>query len=113
MSDLFMPAAAQVALSQAGAAAGVQPATTADPTRAGQAAEQFEAVFLAQMLQPMFAGIDTNGPFGGGHGEQVFRSLMIQEYGRLMTRAGGIGVSEQVMAEMLKMQEIADGGAQP
>ena len=69
------------------------------------AAEDFEAVFLAQMLGPMFAGLRTDGFFGGGQGEEMFRSLMINEYGRLISQAGGIGVADAVMAEMLDIQE--------
>jgi Rod binding domain-containing protein len=115
MTDTSVPAAAQVALAQAGAQAGTpgglrQAAGTSDPARAREAAEQFEAVFLSQMLEPMFAGLDTSGPFGGGQGEKVFRSLMIQEYGRLISRTGGVGIADHVMAEILRVQEAANEG---
>jgi len=111
MTDTSLPAAAQTALAQAGATGTLrQPAATSDPTRAREAAEQFEAVFLSQMLEPMFAGLDTGGPFGGGQGEKVFRSLMIQEYGRLISRAGGVGIADHVMAEILRVQEAATEG---
>ena len=78
-----------------------------DPLR--RAALEFEAVFLSQMLQPMFAGLSTDGPFGGGHAEQTYRSMMLDEYGRSIPRAGGIGIADAVMREMLSVQEAASG----
>jgi peptidoglycan hydrolase FlgJ len=70
-----------------------------------KAAEEFEANFLAQMLQPMFATLETDTVFGGGHGEEMFRGEMVNEYARLMMRNGGIGIAAKVKAEMLKSQE--------
>ena len=39
----------------------------ADESRIRQTAQQFEATFMAQMLRPMFEGLSTEAPFGGGH----------------------------------------------
>jgi len=75
------------------------------PEDARRTAIEFEAVFLSQMLAPMFNEIDTDGPFGGGSGETVYRSLMVDEYGKLIARAGGIGLADSVMREILKHQE--------
>ena len=74
---------------------------------AAKAAQDFEAMFLAQMLKPMFAGIETEGFFGGGAGEKAYRSMMVDEYGKAIAKAGGVGIAEQVKAEMLKLQEVA------
>lgn len=69
-------------------------------------AEEFEAVFLSQMLKHMFAGIETNEAFGGGTGEDVFKDMMTDEYGKIIARTGGIGVADHVKAEMLRLQEM-------
>lgn len=69
-------------------------------------AEKFESQFVGQMLGFMFAGIETDGPFGGGFGEEMFRSMMVDEYGKIMTRRGGIGIADAVERELLKMQEV-------
>ena len=69
-------------------------------------ANDFEAVFIAQMLQPMFQNLGAEEPFGGGHGEDVWRSMQVQEYGKAITEAGGIGVADAVLREMIKMQEL-------
>jgi Rod binding domain-containing protein len=69
------------------------------------AAEEFEAVFLSQMLEQMFQGIRTDGPFGGGKAEEMFRSFMLQEYGKVMAASGGVGIADMVKREMLRAQE--------
>ena len=71
-----------------------------------EAAEQFEAQFLSVMLQPMFEGTDVEGPFGGGAGETMFRSLMTEAMGKQMVKSGGIGLADTVQREILKMQGL-------
>lgn len=68
-------------------------------------AEDFEAVFISQMLKPMFDGIKSDSMFGGGQAEDMWRSQMMDEYGKTIAKAGGIGIADAVMSEMLKMQE--------
>ncbi len=70
-----------------------------------KAAVDFEAMFLAEMMAPMFAGLKTDGPFGGGHGEEVFRSLMLEHYGKAIARSGGIGLADSIYRTMIQMQE--------
>lgn len=72
---------------------------------ARKAAESFEAFFISQMLSDMFAGVDTDPLFGGGHGETIFRSLMIDEYGKSLAKTGGIGIADNVMREIIRLQE--------
>jgi peptidoglycan hydrolase FlgJ len=75
-------------------------------TRAKETAEKFEGQFLSFMLQQMFEGVKTDGPFGGGHGEEMFRSLMTDAMGKQMAKQGGIGLADTVQREMLKMQGL-------
>ena len=70
-----------------------------------ETAEAFEASFLSQMLKPMFEGLQTDGPFGGGEGEATWRSFLIDAMAKQAVKTGGIGLSDTVMSEMLKMQE--------
>ena len=76
-----------------------------DLKRMREVAKDFEAVFISQMLQPMFQDLGAEAPFGGGHGEDVWRSLQVQEYGKAIADAGGIGIADNVMREMIQMQE--------
>ena len=70
-----------------------------------EAAEQFEAVFLSQMLAPMFETVETDPLFGGGPGERMYKSLMVEEYGKAISRAGGVGIADHVEREILRLQE--------
>jgi len=72
--------------------------------RMRETAESFEASFLAQMLKPMFEGLSTDGPFGGGEAEGTWRSFMIDAMARQTVKAGGIGLADTVVAEMVRMQ---------
>ena len=74
--------------------------------QARKIAEDFEAVFLTQMLQPMFEGIKPEAPFGGGNSEAMWRSMQIEEYGKEITKSGGIGIADSVYREIIKLQEI-------
>ena len=58
----------------------IAPLSAADRmTKATQAAQEFEAMFATQMLAPVMESVDVDENFGGGHGEEVFRSMLVQE----------------------------------
>ncbi|MBM3602035.1 MAG: chemotactic signal-response protein chel [Alphaproteobacteria bacterium] len=78
---------------------------TADPAAARKTAQEFEGFFLSQMFQSMFQGIKTDGPFGGGHGEDMFRGMLMQEYGKSVAQKGGVGIADAVYKQILLMQE--------
>jgi peptidoglycan hydrolase FlgJ len=82
------------------------PASAEARTKARDAADKFEGQFLSLMMQQMFQGVSTDGPFGGGFGEEMFRSLMTDAMAKNMTRAGGIGLSDTIQREILKMQGL-------
>ena len=70
-------------------------------------AQDFESFFMAQMFQYMSSGIKADSTFGGGQAEEMLRSLLTDEYGKLSSRAGrGIGIADSVMREMIKLQDV-------
>lgn len=81
-------------------------ADTATRKRAKDVADQFESQFLSQMIGQMFEGVSTDGAFGGGFGEQMWRSMMTDAMAKQMTHTGGVGVSGAVQREILKMQGL-------
>ena len=104
MSTDFNAQSANQALNSASAA---NPALSARNSRAQKAAKDFEGAFLSQMLSQMFSGLSTDEEFGGGAGEDMFRSLMIDEYGKKLEAHGGIGLADSVLKELVKTQERA------
>jgi|DewCreStandDraft_4_1066084.scaffolds.fasta_scaffold00080_4 Rod binding domain-containing protein len=75
------------------------PARPAD--RLAEAAVEFEAVFLSQMLRGMSGGLGSDGPFG----QEPYGSLLVDEYARLIARSGGIGIADATRRELLRLQE--------
>ncbi len=82
-------------------------ASARTPAEIRKTAENFEAAFLSSMLQPIFNQLPTDGMFGGGQGEQAFKSFMVDAMARQMARAGGVGLSDPVARQMLIMQGMS------
>lgn len=79
--------------------------SSADEKKIKKAAQDFEAFFIGQMMQSMTEGLETDAYFGGGHGEEMWRSMLNQEYGKEVAKSGRLGIATPVMASMLRAQE--------
>ena len=79
---------------------------TAREISAKRSADEFEAIFISQMLKSMSVGLKTDGPFGGGKSEEIYRELMNEQLGKTVTSKGGIGLSDSIYREILKNQEV-------
>jgi peptidoglycan hydrolase FlgJ len=77
-----------------------------DEPAAEKAAKDFESLFLSQMLESMFGESLGSDLFGNKETQEVYKGLMMQEYGRQMVNAGGIGIAAYVKKELLKLQEV-------
>ena len=82
----------------------VAPKASANTLKMQKAAEDFESVFISEMLKPMMESVEIDENFGGGKGEEVFRGMMIQEIGKSIAKQGGFGIADQVRAHLIKMQ---------
>jgi peptidoglycan hydrolase FlgJ len=90
----------------------MQPASSSLPpdqtTKLWQAARDFEAMAIGQLLQPMFETIDVkHSPFGGGEAEETWRPMLVDAIGKQMAANGGIGLAVPVFNAMLRAQEKA------
>jgi len=83
------------------------PGTTADMAKADRASKEYESVFISQFLGSMFSSIPTDGLTGGGAGEEMFRSMMIDQYSKSIENQGGFGIAAQMKAELLKHQQVS------
>jgi Rod binding domain-containing protein len=102
-----MDANIQAAMSLAQSAPIQAPGPTASKNAATKAAKEFESVFISQFLGSMFSDVKTDGMFGGGQGEEMFRSLMIDQYAKQLEQRGGFGLAESVTRQLLKTQEAS------
>lgn len=76
-----------------------------DVAAAKKTGADFEAFFLSQAFENMFSGINADPMFGGGSGESIYRSMMIQEYSKVAAQSHSTGIADQVTREILRMQE--------
>lgn len=88
------------------AASAPTPQKTANEAAARKTAQDFESYFLSQFVDRMFQGVPKDSLSGSGNGEEIFRSLLSQEYGKAMSASGGAGIADQVYREILKTQEV-------
>jgi len=97
------------AAANAAIAAGVPPAQVA---KLRQAAQDFEAMALGQLLQPMFATVDmAHSAFGGGAAEATIQPMLVDALGKNIAAHGGLGLAGPVFETMLRSQEAANGTA--
>jgi Rod binding domain-containing protein len=83
---------------------------TMDATK--KAAKEFESVFISQFLGGMFEGVKTDGMFGGGEGEEMFRSLMLEQYGKKIADQGGFGLADSITKSLVNRQQQQERAAQ-
>lgn len=80
-------------------------ATNANEAGIEKVAEDFEAFFAGSYFEQMFSGIEPDAITGGGEGEAMFRSLMIQEYGKAVAKQHTLGIADIVKSQLLRLQE--------
>ena len=79
------------------------------PPAMRRAAQDFEAVFIGQLLSGLTEGLGGGGlagggPLGGGE-DDPFASMLRDEYGKMISRSGSIGIADAVLRELLRAQE--------
>ena len=92
--------------------AAIQPAASTLPpaqtAKIWRAAQDFEAMAIGQLLQPMFATVDVkHAMFGGGAAEDTWRPMLVDAIGKQMAANGGLGLAVPVYNAMLRAQEQA------
>ena len=107
MMDGLLDAQLQNALLAARSPSAPRAGNAQTPEQIRATAEDFEAVFLAQMMEQMM-GESTETSFGGGPGESAFKGMLNEEYAKVMAKAGGIGLADALVREMLALQEGQD-----
>ena len=71
-----------------------------------KAAVQFTGVFMSQMFSHMFEGVGTDTMFGGGQGEEMFRSVLTDEYGKAAAKQNVGGMTDKIMHALIAQQEV-------
>lgn len=68
-----------------------------DKNSAKMVAKEFEGLFVSQMLEHMFSG-DSMGDslFGNGETDEIYKSMMVEEYSKAIVKSGGIGIADYI-----------------
>lgn len=76
-------------------------------------ANEFEASFIAALLQPVFEGLARNNTFGGGFAEETWTGLLTEEYAKGIAGSANLGIADQVYNQLIKLQQtqVQSGGA--
>jgi Rod binding domain-containing protein len=56
------------------------------------------------LVGEMFSSLPSDGPFGGGFAEETWRSMMAEEYANAFAEAGGIGLADSILGELVAAQ---------
>lgn len=104
-----MDSSALLTLQSAQTSAGINAQKAATPATAkgtdhSKLGLDFESMVLSQLISPMFEGLSTDGPFGGGEGEEAMKSFYTDAIGKEMAKHGGVGISAMMQKELLKLQ---------
>ncbi|HEU4837921.1 MAG TPA: rod-binding protein [Micavibrio sp.] len=82
-----------------------------DMKRIDETAQDFEAMFLSEMLKPMFESVKVNEMFGGGKTEEIFSGFLRDEYTKMFSQQGGVGIAALVKEQLIEMQSRAKEAA--
>jgi len=83
-----------------------RPSLPLDPAKLWKTARDFEAMALGEFLKPMFQTVEVKkNMFSGGEGEKTWKPMLIEEIGKQIAAAGGLGLAAPLHDAMLRMQE--------
>ncbi len=90
-------------------------AATDETAQLQKVAEDFEAVFLFQVLKQMRSTIHKEGMFHGGMGEDVFTEMMDEEFAKRIASRQTTGIAEALFKQLsrqygIQKSETPDGG---
>ena len=64
------------------------------------ACAEFESYFLYIMLKEMRKTVNKDSNMLYSHTEEIFQSLLDEEYGKAMSKSGGIGLADMMYRQM-------------
>ena len=78
------------------------PAAGSDRARLAEAAKQFEAIFLRQMLSAARSADFGGDELFGGQGEETFREMRDARFAEVAASTGAIGLASSIEAQLAR-----------
>jgi flagellar protein FlgJ len=66
--------------------------------------QDFEAIFVGMMMKSMRTTVGNDKLTGGGHGEEVFRSMLDQEYAAAAAKRNSLGLAPMIEKDIIRQQ---------
>jgi peptidoglycan hydrolase FlgJ len=79
-----------------------------DRLAAKKVARDFESMFVGIMMKSMRETVGKDNLTGGGHGEEMYRSMLDQEYAKAACEGQGFGLAGTIEKELLKSMAGGD-----
>jgi Rod binding domain-containing protein len=70
-----------------------------------QAAEEFEAVLVHQMLQSMQSSLEHGSIFGGSNADRIYGGIGEMELAKTIAKSADFGVKDQLLEYVQKMEK--------
>ena len=61
-----------------------------------EASQDFEAIFIKQMLDAMRKTVPKGGIIDGGMAEEIFEDLLYEERAKIMAKTGSLGLADMI-----------------
>ena len=72
--------------------------------QAKKVSQDFEGLFVGMMMKTMRETIAKDKLTGGGHGEDVYRSLLDQQYTEAAVKRGGFGLAKMIEKDIIRQE---------
>ena len=69
-------------------------------TKLLEACQDFEALFIKQMLNSMRKTVNKTGLMEGGMAEDVFEDMLYDEYAKIMSKTADLGLADMVYQQV-------------
>jgi flagellar protein FlgJ len=72
--------------------------------QAHKVSQDFEALFVGLMMKSMRATVGNDKLTGGGHGEEVYRSMLDQEYAAAAAKRNSLGLAPMIEKDIIRQE---------
>ena len=71
--------------------------------------QDFESIFIKQMLNVMRKTVHKTGLTDGGMAEEIFEDMLYDEYALKMAQSSRFGISDMLYKELSRPNEVSRG----
>lgn len=79
-----------------------------DDAKLMDACQQFESIFVHQIISQMRATIPEGGLFEKSQGEKIFQDMLDEKYAENISKAGGIGLAKLLYDQLSRKSNPED-----